>query len=72
MVRGRLAAGKSVYYLNDMESWGYLWTDEIFVTLNRMGPGNPHGEESELCYYVDQSALDNVSVVIKPELEIFW
>jgi hypothetical protein len=37
-----------------------------------MGPGNPHGEESELCYYVDQSVLENVNVVIKPELEIFW
>jgi hypothetical protein len=37
-----------------------------------MGPGNPHGEESELCYYVDQSVLKDVNVVIKPELEIFW
>lgn len=37
-----------------------------------MGPGNPHGEESEICYYVDQSALENVKVVVKPELEIFW
>jgi hypothetical protein len=36
------------------------------------GPGNPHGEESELCYYVDQSVLRNVLVVVKPELEILW
>jgi len=39
-----------------------------------MGPGNPHGEESELLYYIDQSVVDdeNVEVVVKPELEIFW
>jgi hypothetical protein len=36
------------------------------------GPGNPHGEESELCYYVDQSVLSDVQIVVKPELEIFW
>lgn len=39
------------------------------------GPGNPHGEESELLYYVDQDALlkdDDVEIVIKPELEILW
>jgi hypothetical protein len=36
------------------------------------GPGNPHGEESELCYYVDQSVLRNVQVVVKPDLEILW
>lgn len=39
-----------------------------------MGPSNPHGEESELTYYVSNRVLskDNVKVVIKPELEIFW
>ena len=39
-----------------------------------MGPGNPHGEESELLYYVDQSIIDEnfIQVVVKPELEIFW
>ena len=37
-----------------------------------MGPSNPHGEESELCYYVDTSVLSDAQVVVKPELEIFW
>jgi len=38
-----------------------------------MGPGNPHGEESELLYYIDRSILkDDIEVVVKPELEIFW
>jgi hypothetical protein len=37
-----------------------------------MGPGNPHGEESELLYYVDRSLLSNIELSIKPELEIFW
>lgn len=38
------------------------------------GPGNPHGEESELLYYVHKSLLDELSVNInlKPELEILW
>ena len=38
------------------------------------GPGNPHGEESELLYYVERSVIeeDDVEVVIKPELEILW
>jgi hypothetical protein len=39
-----------------------------------MGPGNPHGEESELLYYIDQSILDryDIEIIVKPELEIFW
>ena len=39
-----------------------------------MGPGNPHGEESELLYYVDRGVVeeDGIEVVVKPELEIFW
>lgn len=37
-----------------------------------MGPGNPHGEESELLYYVDRSLLNDIEVTVKPELEIFW
>jgi hypothetical protein len=37
-----------------------------------MGPGNPHGEESELLYYVDRSILDDVAFIVNPELEIFW
>lgn len=38
------------------------------------GPGNPHGEESELVYYVDQDILEKegIEVVKKPELEITW
>jgi hypothetical protein len=37
-----------------------------------MGPGNPHGEESELLYYIDQSILQGIEFAVKPELEIFW
>ena len=37
-----------------------------------MGPGNPHGEESELLYYVDRSFLAEIEVTVRPELEIFW
>ena len=38
------------------------------------GPGNPHGEESELLYYIERNILEtnNVQIVIKPELEILW
>jgi hypothetical protein len=36
------------------------------------GPGNPHGEESELLYYVDRRILQGVEVTVKPELEIIW
>ena len=36
------------------------------------GPGNPHGEESELLYYIRQQALEGLEVVVKPELEILW
>ena len=38
------------------------------------GPGNPHGEESELIYYVERSVLDekSVEIVLKPELETLW
>lgn len=37
-----------------------------------MGPGNPHGEESEMVYYVDQRVLEGVALTVRPELEIFW
>lgn len=39
-----------------------------------MGPGNPHGEESELLYYIENEivASNDVEVIVKPELEIFW
>ena len=38
------------------------------------GPGNPHGEESELLYYIERHILEThkVQIVIKPELEILW
>jgi hypothetical protein len=39
-----------------------------------MGPDNPHGEISERLYYVDRSVVlkDDIEVVLRPELEIFW
>ena len=41
-----------------------------------MGPGNPHGEESEATYTISSERLREVSVgvkvVVRPELEIFW
>ena len=46
------------------------------------GPGNPHGEESELLYYVDRSVVEGeyevegesaeVNVVVNPALELLW
>jgi hypothetical protein len=36
------------------------------------GPGNPHGEESEIVYYVERSSLRGVKLRLKPELEILW
>uniref|UniRef100_A0A7S3PX91 Uncharacterized protein n=1 Tax=Chaetoceros debilis TaxID=122233 RepID=A0A7S3PX91_9STRA len=38
------------------------------------GPGNPHGEESELLYYIENRALADgqVDIVLKPDLEILW
>jgi len=38
------------------------------------GIENPHGEESELLYYVDQQLIDKfgIKMIIKPELEILW
>lgn len=36
------------------------------------GPGNPHGEESELLYYVEQEKLIGVQFPVKPNLEITW
>jgi hypothetical protein len=37
-----------------------------------MGPGNPHGEESELLYYIAQDVLKDIVYDINPDLEIFW
>ncbi len=38
------------------------------------GVGNPHGEESEILYYIDQKVIDKygIEVAIKPHLEILW
>jgi len=36
------------------------------------GPGNPHGEESELLYYVDRQVLDGIEFDVNPKLEILW
>ncbi len=36
------------------------------------GPGNPHGEESELLYYVEKDKLIGVEYPINPHLEITW
>lgn len=36
------------------------------------GPGNPHGEESELLYYVEQEKLAGVQFQVNPNLEILW
>ena len=41
------------------------------------GPGNPHGEESELLYYIhkdtlEQLQVEGLQVTVKPELEILW
>jgi len=38
------------------------------------GPHNPHGEESELLYYIDRHLIDRFRIpfTIKPELEILW
>jgi hypothetical protein len=38
------------------------------------GVGNPHGEESELLYYVNQEVIERfeVNIIVKPGLEILW
>lgn len=38
------------------------------------GVHNPHGEESELLYYIDQQIIDRfeIGVELKPELETLW
>jgi hypothetical protein len=38
------------------------------------GVGNPHGEESELLYYIDQGLIERFDAKfdVKPELEILW
>jgi hypothetical protein len=38
------------------------------------GVHNPHGEESEMLYYVVQNVIDEfgVDVMVKPDLEMLW
>jgi hypothetical protein len=36
------------------------------------GPGNPHGEESEILYYVEQPQLEGIEILVRPHLEILW
>jgi hypothetical protein len=38
------------------------------------GPGNPHGEESERLYYLDQEKFDleGIELSVRPHLEITW
>jgi hypothetical protein len=38
-----------------------------------MGPGNPHGEESEDCWSLaDVELSDETRVVVRPEREVWW
>jgi hypothetical protein len=37
-----------------------------------MGPGNPHGEESEMLYYIEENLLKDITYDVNPDLEIFW
>ena len=81
------AFGESIEFLVDEEDRFSL--DPNRITLHHLidqselsygsrqchrGVGNPHGEESELLYYVDQDVIDKfeINVVVKPELEILW
>lgn len=43
-----------------------------FCVCNKKGLGNPHGEESELLYYVDKDLLKDIKLKINPDLEILW
>ena len=38
------------------------------------GVHNPHGEESEMLYYIDQQLIDEfqIDMELKPELETLW
>ena len=56
-----------------------LLSEDLFSYGSRQvgggkGLGNPHGEESELVYYVENEVLKakGVEIPIKPELEILW
>ena len=81
------AFGESIEFLVDEEDRFAL--DPATISLHHLvdqselsygsrqchrGVGNPHGEESELLYYVDQEVIDkfDIKLVIKPDLEILW
>eukprot|EP00551_Chaetoceros_affinis_P002544 CAMPEP_0203659494 /NCGR_PEP_ID=MMETSP0088-20131115/52213_1 /ASSEMBLY_ACC=CAM_ASM_001087 /TAXON_ID=426623 /ORGANISM="Chaetoceros affinis, Strain CCMP159" /LENGTH=153 /DNA_ID=CAMNT_0050521539 /DNA_START=130 /DNA_END=591 /DNA_ORIENTATION=+ len=56
-----------------------LLSEDLFSYGSRQvgggkGLGNPHGEESELVYYIENEVLEakGVEIPIKPELEIMW
>ncbi len=81
------AFGKSIEFLVDEEDRFSLDTKEVRLHYLlqeselsygsrqcHRGLGNPHGEESELLYYVEQSIIDkfDVKVPLKPDLEILW
>lgn len=81
------AFGDSVELLVDEEDRPGLTGDQIIVHSiipeeslsygsrqvgGGKGPGNPHGEESEQLYYVDQSMLGDIELKINPDLEILW
>jgi len=46
--------------------------DCLCLVLRFLGPGNPHGEESELLYYVEMDELEGIDFAINPDLEILW
>eukprot|EP00977_Amphora_coffeiformis_P019586 scaffold7349_cov173-Amphora_coffeaeformis.AAC.67 len=81
------AFGDSIEFVVDEEDRPGLNGDEIVVHSmipedslsygsrqvgGGKGPGNPHGEESELLYYITQDKLGDIELKINPDLEILW
>lgn len=83
------AFGSSVEFLVDEEDRFVLTSRMDDIQIHRMVPetqlsygsrqchrgvGNPHGEESEILYYVDQDVIDKykIEIAVKPHLEILW
>lgn len=83
------AFGESIEFLVDEADRFALTTSMEKIRLHRLlseeelsygsrqchrGVGNPHGEESELLYYVEQDVIENfqLHVDVKPDLEILW
>jgi hypothetical protein len=45
----------------------------LLCNLIKTSPGrNPHGEESEILYQIDQKQLEGIEIKINPDLEILW